>query len=50
MEKDMGVNGERWYIYCGGNDGWWRKWDLRCFRCDVVLFDIFYWRCLMGYV
>ena len=21
----MEVNGERWYIYCGGCDGWWMK-------------------------
>ena len=25
MEKDMGFNGEKWYIYCGKCDGWWRK-------------------------
>ena len=25
MEKGMGVNGERWYIYCGRCDGWSRK-------------------------
>ena len=39
----MGNNGERWYIYCGGYDGWWRKIVLTVLqvRCGVVSFDFF---------
>ena len=44
MEKGMGVNGERWYIYCGGCDCWWRKMLLRVLQvwCGVWFFFFFF--------